>query len=219
MRAVLLLVVTRVLEINLQSIRLVENQLARAPVGAHEVRGIIDAVLVASVGEGGNLREDLDAAGGEAEEAVDGIVVVFTLEVGLEGEGVDGAEVGGGGVVGPVVTGEEGFFVAATGEGAEDVEVGQPAGEEVEDRVGAGNAVGGVAGADDGPCDGKVVLPGDGDAEAGRGDDFEGGEHDCGGKVGVTDFGVGYVGEGVAEVRKYITDPVCYSIGRFGVGQ
>ena len=74
-----------------------------------------------------------------------------------------------------------------------------------------------AAGADDGAGDGEVVLPGDGDAEAGRGDDFEGGEHHCSGEVGVTYRGVGDVVEGLAEGGEDVTDPDGDAVGGFGV--
>ena len=123
MRAILLFVISSMFEIALQAIRLIKNQLRRPPFRADEIRLVVYAVLVTGVCERGNLCEDLDAARGEAEEAVDGVVVIFAFQVGFEGEGVDGADFGGG-VVAPVVAGEERFFVSSSRERAQDIEIG-----------------------------------------------------------------------------------------------
>ena len=79
--------------------------------------------------------------------------------------------------------------------------------------------MGTAAGADYAAGNTQVVLPGDGDAEARRGDDFEGGEHDCCSEVGVGDGSVGGGVEGLAERGEDVADPDGDTIGGFLVAE
>jgi hypothetical protein len=111
-RAVLLLVISGVFEIALEAIGLVEDQLGGAPVCAHEIRLVVYSVLVAGMCERGNLCEDLNAACGEAKEAVDCVVIVLTFQIGFKGQGLNRAAIRNG-TIAPVVTCEKRFFISS----------------------------------------------------------------------------------------------------------
>lgn len=109
-----------------------------------------DAFVVALAGEFGDGGEDADAAAGEAHEAVDLEFVLVFFERGRGGGGRGGR---------PVGAAEEGLVVLAAGEGAEHVEVGEPAAEEVGDFVFAVDGLGPAAGEDHAAGEGEVRLP------------------------------------------------------------
>ena len=111
--AVLLLVISGLFEIVLQAIGLVKDQLRGAPVGAHEIRLVVDSVLVAGMCKRSDLCKNLDAACGESKETVNCVVIVFTFQVGFEGQGLNRAAIRNG-TVAPVVTGKKRLFVSSS---------------------------------------------------------------------------------------------------------
>lgn len=160
-----------------------------------------DALVVALAGELGDLGEDADAAAGEAHKAVD---AEFVFVGGVRRRGGGGQGVGA--ARGPVRAAEEGLVVFAARERAQHVEVGEPAAEEVGDFVLAVHGLGAAAAEDHAAREGEVRLPGDGHFEGVGGDDFEGGEHDGRGEVGVGYGGCGGV-ERVPEGGEDVADP------------
>lgn len=119
----------------------------------------VDAFAVAAAGELGDLGKDTDAPASEAHDAVDLEGVLFFVF---------------GVVCGPVVATEERLVVFPAAEAAEDVEVGEPATQEVGDAVLAVDGAGSAA-SEHSTGHFQVVLPGYRDFEGIWGDDFEGG--------------------------------------------
>lgn len=115
-----------------------------------------------------DVGENADAAGGEAEEAIDGVFVLFMLRIRR-----------------PVLVREDRSLNLAARKTAEKVEVCEPPDEEVGDLFAGVHALGAAAGDDDATGGFEMVPPGDGLCVRVWRDDLIGGEHDSGGEGGV----------------------------------
>lgn len=192
---------TRILKVPFELLGPRDGGQGRAPVLAQVAAGI-DPFAIAQAGQLGDLGQDADASARETHQAIDLERLLFIASV----------------VRSPIVATEEGLVVFAAAEAAQDVQIGEPAAEEVGHPVLAVDGAGTAAGEDHASRDVEVVLPRYRHFKCVGGDDLQGGKHDGGGQVGIGNLAGGVI-EGTTEGRKNVLDPVSDSIGGFGMFQ
>lgn len=189
----------RLLQVRLQLLGYRNSGCRRLPVIQDDAFRI-DPFAIANSSKVSHLSEKPDAATREAQQAVD-LEIVASL-VGI--------------VVHPVLSDIHRLIVFAAAEAPKDIQVGEPAAQEVGHSILSMHRAGSAASEKHAPRRAQMVLPRHLHLKGVGRDDLEGGKHDGGGQVDVGHL-PGRVVQSSAKARENISNPMSDPVGGFSM--